>query len=59
MRDPKLSDLIRTGRQKDSIPRIAQIAHASARQVQTVVDYDDIPETTRERIERTIRERNS
>jgi hypothetical protein len=55
---PSLSDLHRRGRQKDSVGRVAARAHASARQVATVIDYHDIPPATRARIERTIAERN-
>jgi len=56
--DTSLSAIHRAGRQKDSVGRVAAKAHASSRQVQTVLDYFDIPETTRERIRRTIVDRN-
>lgn len=56
--EQRLSDIHRNGRQKDSVGRVAAISHTSSRQVQAVLDYFDIPKTARDRIYRTIVDRN-
>lgn len=53
-----LADLHRTGRRKDSVPRLAMLAHSSTKQAQAVLDYWAIPERTRLRVETLIRQRN-